>query len=282
MRPRTAEQVIEAGEAALTRREHLRLADVLMRAAGNRRPIAPLSDSYPELTAADAARIRDSAIVRRIASGARIIGAKVALGGDSVGGIDSEVPRLGWLTDEMLLPSPRVDLQTLIHPRVEAKVGFVLAERLRSPIEGVGDLLALTERVVPCLEVLDIRYRSVRVGLVDDIADNCAASGLLAGAGIRPPSIDELMAVRVRLSASSATAAYAPPRSPVRATLWLANQVIAENGELEPGALLISSACCPAVELVPSLRVCADFGPLGSLALAAVGTAATSPAFRAD
>jgi 2-keto-4-pentenoate hydratase len=261
-----------AAEAALTRREHLRLADVLLRAADDRHPIVPLSESYPELTATDAARIRDTAIVRRIASGAEIIGVKVSLGPGSshAGSPLAPSPRLGWLTDEMLLRSPTVELSELIRPRVEAKVGFVLARRLRSRIGSVADLLELTARVIPCLEVLDVRYRSTEVDLVDDIADNCAASRLLTGPGVPTPRQAELLGVRVCLRCDADTEIFTQAISPARATLWLANRVIEERGELEPGAMLVSSACCPAVELVPGLRVSADFGALGCLELSAV------------
>jgi 2-keto-4-pentenoate hydratase len=246
-------------DTALTRREHLRLADVLLRAADGRRPIVPLTESYPELTPADAARIRDTAI----------IGAKVSLGQRSNGDrAQHEEPRLGWLTDEMLLGAPSLNVGALIRPRVEAKVAFELAKPLRARIRSVEDLLALTARVIPCLEILDIRYRSSDVDRVDDIADNCAASGLLKGEGIATPPEDDLLRVRVSLEPQSRPASPAQPIAPVRATLWLANQLIDEAGELEPGALLVSSACCPAIELSPGTRVRADFGPLGRLELA--------------
>jgi 2-keto-4-pentenoate hydratase len=139
--------------------------------------------------------------------------------------------------------------------------------RLRSQVSSVAELLELTERVVPCLEVLDDRYQATDVDLVDDIADNCAAAGLLLGDGVETPPEDELLAVRVEMGASADTAILAPAISPVRATLWLANRVVQESGELEPGALLLSSACCPSLELVPGVEVSADFGGLGALAL---------------
>src|SRR5438094_3627530 len=119
-----------ARAVALTRHEHLRLAEVLLRSAGDRQAIAPLSASYPELTPDDAARIRDTAIVRRIARGEQLIGAKVSFGVSGNGRAPGE-PRLGWLTDAMLISTPRVDVSDLIRPHLEAKVAFVLARPLR-------------------------------------------------------------------------------------------------------------------------------------------------------
>jgi 2-keto-4-pentenoate hydratase len=43
--------------------------------------------------------------------------------------------------------------------------------------------------------------------------------------------------------------------------------VIDEAGELEAGALLVSSACCAPVPLASGTRVSADFGSLGPLYL---------------
>jgi 2-keto-4-pentenoate hydratase len=257
---------------ALTTREHRRLADALLRAADVRKPIAPLSNSYPELTAADAASIRDTAIVQRIAHGEQLVGAKVSLGRFDGNGGGAEEPRLGWLTDRMLLTSPHVELGNLIHPRVGANVAFRLAAPLRGRIASVGDLLALTDRVIPCLEVVDVRYRGADLDRVDDIADNCSVAALLVGDGVPTTPEDELMRVRVCVESSTPATNGDVPRehiSPVEATLWLANRVIEEAGELEPGALLVSSACCVPVALRPGERVRADFGALGTLELEA-------------
>src|SRR3954452_18796857 len=97
-----------APAAALTRREHRRLAGALRIAADRRRPIAPLRDGFPELTPVDAARIRDTAIVTRIGEGEQLIGAKASLGSDAE-------PCLGWLTDAMRLAEPVVPVGPLIH-----------------------------------------------------------------------------------------------------------------------------------------------------------------------
>ena len=199
-------------------------------------------------------------MVARIAAGERLIGAKVAVG-------NGGAPRLGWLTDGMLLAQPVVDSALLIRPRVEAKVAFRLARRLHGRVREVRDLLALTDAVLPCLEVTDTRYDGEPRGPLDDIADNCAAAMLLLGEPVESPPLGELMRVRARLDGVASRV----ESSPVDATLWLANRVVEEDGELEPGTHLVTSPLCLAADLRPGARMTADFGLLGSLELQTAG-----------
>jgi 2-keto-4-pentenoate hydratase len=247
-----------ADAPALTRREHRRLAGALLKAASERRALAPLSERFPELTLGDAAQIRDTAVVSRIAAGERLIGAKAALAGTGE-------PCLGWLTDGMRLPSGAVAVDDLINPRVEAKIGFVVDRPLRASVGSVADLLAVTARVVPCLEVLDARFDGAAIEPVDAIADNCAAARLLCGPGVPPPDEADMLRVGVRLGGAGLPAA--DRGEIIDATLWLANRVVEEGGELEAGAMLVSPACTPAVALRPGSRVHADFRALGALSL---------------
>lgn len=118
-----------------------------------------MSGWNPELTVGDARSIRDTLLTCRIAAGERLIGAKVSLGGTlAEPRFGSLEPRLGWLTDAMLLPRAVVDLGELIRPRVEPKLAFLLARPLRGPVITAGDLLAATDRVFPCIEIVDSRY----------------------------------------------------------------------------------------------------------------------------
>jgi 2-keto-4-pentenoate hydratase len=263
---------------ALTSTEHRRLAEVLLRAAFDRRAIEPLSEWRRELTRADAGRVRDMVLACRLAAGERLIGAKVSLGPASLahhrgGGAQ---PRLGWLTDAMLLPSGVVAAGELIAPRVEPKVAFLVARTLRRPIATVSDLLAATYRVFPCLEVVDSRYGRERPGAVDDIADNCGAARLLLGPGVPPPAEGHLRRTHVRFEVDGVTperasggraALVAAPE----ATLWLGNRWIRTARALLPGTLLTSTAVAPAVALAPLARVVASFRGIGSVELRVAG-----------
>jgi 2-keto-4-pentenoate hydratase len=255
---------------ALTHAEHRRLAEQLLDATYDRRAVPPLSEGHRQLTLADATRIRDMVMACRLAAGERLIGATVSLGPLNANGAE---PRLGWLTDAMLLSNGAVELEYLIAPRVEAKLAFMVSRSVRRPIATVSDLLAATYRVFPCLEVIDSRYGTDGLGAADDIADNCGAARLVLGRGVRPPAEGHLRRANVRFDVDGATPQ--PGRAaldcPPEATLWLGNRWIATAGELLPGTLLTAAAAAPAVPLAPRVRVAASFSGIGSVELRVAG-----------
>jgi hypothetical protein len=147
------------GRPALSAREHRRLADVLFGAAAAGRTLPALTTWYPDLTAADACRIRDLLLERRLADGEQVIGAKVSLrNAPTRPGEEVPKPRFAWLTGGMLLADGAVDISGLTRPRVEPKLAFRLARRLRSSVPTAGEVLAATECVLPCLDILDSRF----------------------------------------------------------------------------------------------------------------------------
>jgi 2-keto-4-pentenoate hydratase len=260
-------------QPALSSREHRRLADVLLGAARTGRAIAPLTEAIPELTVADACRIRDMLLARRRIEGDELIGAKVWLGrAQGERGHAAPDPQLGWLTDRMLVPGSVVDLSRLIRPRVEPRVGFLLARPLRERIVAASELMAATERVLPCLEIVDSRYDGARPRLADVIADNCGTGALLLGEGVRPPADGHLRRLRVQLQADGAMYAPSGDRAhtvvaPLDAATWLANQLLRAANRPEPGTLLVCPVVGGAIELLPGMNVTARFRGIGGVEL---------------
>jgi 2-keto-4-pentenoate hydratase len=266
----TAATEMPSEQLALTRAEHRGLAEELLDAARDRRAVQPPSERHRRLTAADAGRIRDMVLACRLAAGERLIGATVSLGPlPPAGHRNGAEPRLGWLTDAMLLSNGSVEPKHLIAPRVEPKLAFIVSRSVRRPIATVSDLLASTYRVYPCLEVIDSRYGRERLGAADDIADNCGAARLMLGRGVPPPAEGHLRRAHLRFEVDGA--GTEPGRAaldfPPEATLWLGNQWIATAGEILPGTLLTAAAAAPAVALAPRARVAASFRGIGSVEL---------------
>jgi 2-keto-4-pentenoate hydratase len=251
-------------------REQRRIAEALLAAERERRPIDPPSASFPGLTLDDAGRIRDLGLAERIAAGERWVGAKVSLSapGDALNGAPR--PRLAWLTDAMLQAREDVDVDAYLQPRLEPKLAFRLGEALTSPVMSFGKVLAATELVHPCLEIVDSRYR-IGGGFADAIADNCGTARLLLGEGVPTPAEGSLRRLWADLEvgddgASPPDDTAAPPVA-LGAMAWLAHQALDEGHLLMPGTLLVSPAIGSAARMTPGTTVTARFRGLGPLAV---------------
>jgi 2-oxopent-4-enoate/cis-2-oxohex-4-enoate hydratase len=264
-------------EPALSTREHQRLADVLFGAAASARTLAPLTTLYPDLTAADACRIRDLLLERRLAVGEQVIGAKVSLGPRD----ETRQPRFAWLTDGMLLANGSVDVSTLRRPRVEPKLAFRLARPLPGPVPTAGEVLQATEAVMPCLDVLDSGFDSDGRRLADDVAENGASTRVLMGDAVPPPADGHLLRLRVQLRVDGREPEVVEPlarrRSSVpalEAVSWLGGRLAEKGLAPGPGTLLLSQAIGSAIDLRAGARVIAHFAGLGTVQLDASDAAA--------
>jgi 2-keto-4-pentenoate hydratase len=208
------------------------------------------------------APVRDPLFARRLVEGEQVIGAKVSLGNTAAGpgeGVDE--PRFAWLTDGMLLAGEAVDISRLARPRVEPKLAFRLGRTLRSAIPTAREVLAATERVLPCLDVL---------------SDDSSTVRLLVGEGVQPPADGHLLRVRVQLRVDGAAPDPIGPsvlgRSRVaalEAVSWLGGRMVERSVVPGAGTLLVSQAIGTTVELLPGVRLIAHFSGIGTLRLEA-------------
>jgi 2-keto-4-pentenoate hydratase len=258
-------------EPVLSTREHHRLADVLYSAATGGRSLAPLTRWYPDLTAADACRIRDLLLDRRMAAGEQVIGAKVSLGEPVTDGL---MPRLAWLTDGMLLANGAVDVSTLRRPRVEPRLAFRLARPLRGPVTTAGEVLRATESVMPCLDILDSSFDDDGRRLADDVAENGATARVVVGDSIPPPADGHLLRIRVQLRVDGPEPEVVEPLARSRSSVpaleavsWLGGRLAEKGLAPGPGTLLVSQTIGGAIDLRPGTRVIAHFGGLGTVQL---------------
>jgi 2-oxopent-4-enoate/cis-2-oxohex-4-enoate hydratase len=250
---------------ALSTPEHRRLADVLHSAASAGRTLPPFTRWYPELTTADGCRIRDLLIERRLADGEQLIGAKVWHCNGAA------EPCVAWLTDGMLLTDTSADISGLSRPRVEPKLAFRLAGPLRGRVPSPTEVLAATEAVMPCLEIVASRFDGSPPRLADAVAENGATGMLL----LAPPPADghlRRLRVNMRVDGPPLEPAWGPvtgrvPVPPLEVVAWLADRLVA--GGLTPGAgtLLVSQPTGPAVDLPPGVRVIAHFSDVGAVRL---------------
>src|SRR5262245_54066755 len=120
----------------LTDSQRQRAAEILRLAEHSRQPVAPLTETYPEIDTEDAYEIQLVNIRHRVTAGAEVRGHKVGLSSpvmQRMMGVDQ--PDYGHLLDDMeRRADTRVPVSRYCYPRVEVEVGFVLGDDL--PGEG--------------------------------------------------------------------------------------------------------------------------------------------------
>jgi 2-keto-4-pentenoate hydratase len=239
-----------------------------------RRPIAPLTDSVPDLSVADAYAIADRLVGLRCESqGARVVGHKIGLTSVAVQqqlGVDE--PDFGSLLDVMQIDDGAViDQRDYIAPRIEAEIAFHLSATLRGPGVDIDAVRAATESVQPAIELVDSRIADWRIRLADTVADQASAAGYVLGG--RRAGLDELdvSAIEVELLQDDicvqrgSTAAVLG--DPCAAVAWLANALSTVGQALRAGDVVLSGACTPMVDATRGAGFSARFGALGDVRL---------------
>src|SRR3546814_16208656 len=84
----------------------------------------------------------------------------------------------------------RIPADRFSAPRLEVELAFVLGKRLGGKNVTIYDVLDATAYVTPAMEIIDYRTEVPRA-IVDTIADNAAAAGMVTGGRpVRPMDVD--------------------------------------------------------------------------------------------
>lgn len=221
----------------------------LYRALRARTTIPPLTTTWPEITIDDAYHISRRMLELRLADGERVIGKKIGVTSPAVQNmLGVHQPDFGWLTDKMVYEGEMPVSELLIQPRAEGEIAFVLKADLVGPGITPEHVLAATETVHPCFEVVDSRVHDWKVRIQDTIADNASSGLFVMGAGVPPEGVDfegcEMVVHKngVELSRGFGRAALG---SPLIAVAWLANTLGAFGVALKAGEIVLSGSLVP-------------------------------------
>jgi 2-keto-4-pentenoate hydratase len=257
------------------------LADRLWRAEVERRPIEPLSADQPDLTVEDAYAVQTANIERRVAAGRVIRGRKVGLTSrpmQDLLGVDE--PDFGVLLDDMVVEDgAEVDLRTLIQPRIEAEIAFVLARDLAGPGVTTTDVLTATAGVLPSMEIVDSRIAEWRIQLVDTAADNASSARVVIGGRLTPVTAVDLRLVGMLFYRNGmpidSGAGAAALGNPAYCVAWLANKLAALGAGLRAGDIVLSGALHRMVPVRPRDVFRAEFAHLGGVTVGFTGGGVT-------
>lgn len=227
------------------------LGDELYKAMVARTTIAPLTTTHPEITIEDAYQISLRMLENRVAAGEQVIGKKIGVTSKAVMNmLNVHQPDFGFMTNAMRYDDEMPISSTLIQPRAEGELAFVLKKDLCGPGITNADVLAATEAVLPCFEVVDSRIENWQIKIQDTVSDN-ASCGLFTvneAAAIDPRKLDLAtvgMVVEKNGKVISTGAGAAALGSPVNCVAWLANTLGRFGITLNAGDIILSGSLVP-------------------------------------
>ena len=234
------------------------------------RTVAPLIARDASLTIDDAYAISLDALARRRRDGEKVIGKKIGVTSKAVQDmLGVHQPDFGFLTDRMWVEGDiDVAAHKLIQPRAEAEIAFILKAPLAGPGVTRADVLAATECIAPCFEIVDSRIAEWKIGIVDTIADNASCGVFVLGEARADPRDFDLPALHVRVTKNGTPLSEgygaAVQGSPLEAVAWLANTLGAYGVTLDAGDVILSGSLVP---LEPAVA-----GDVFEMVLEGVGT----------
>jgi len=229
-----------------------------------------ITDTEPEMDWDDAYAIQDALAARKLKRGARIIGYKAGLTSHAkMQQMGVSDPVFGFLTDDYSVPEgSAIDTKTLIHPKVEPEIAFLMREELRGPGCHIGQVLAATELVLPGIEIIDSRYRDFKFDLKSVIADNTSAARFVVGGQSRRAHELDLRTLGIVLEKNAIPVAFgagaAVVNHPAAAVAMLVNHLGKRGQSLPAGALVLSGGITEAVSVAAGDQITLRVQHLGS------------------
>lgn len=251
------------------------LGDELHAALRERRALSPLTERHPQITLDDAYRISLQFLQRREALGERVIGKKIGVTSKAVQDmLNVHQPDFGFLTDRMQVAdgsSVSLAEYNLIAPRAEGEIAFILAEDLNGPGVSAEDVLAATESVAPCFEIVDSRIANWQIRIEDTVADNASCGVFALGAARIDPRQLNLANVELRMQLNGQAAGSglgsAVQGHPCTAVAWLANTLGKLGIPFRRGEIILSGALAPLVPVGTGDHIDMHISGLGSASL---------------
>ncbi|MEH6626701.1 MAG: 2-oxopent-4-enoate hydratase [Motiliproteus sp.] len=245
--------------------------DDLYQALTKRETLRPLTEQYDDISIEDAYHISLRMVERRLDAGAKIIGKKIGVTSKAVQNmLNVHRPDFGYLTDDMAY-SQGAEMpisERLIQPKAEGEIAFILKKDLLGPGITNADVLAATECVMPCFEIVDSRIENWQIKIQDTIADNASCGLFVLGDNAISPSKVDLttcgMVVEKNGQVISTGAGAAAMGSPVNCVTWLANTLGEFGIPLKAGEVILSGSLVPLEPVQAGDFMTVSIGGIGS------------------
>lgn len=245
------------------------LGDELYRAFVTRQAVAPLTERGLELSVEEAYRIQQHLIARRVDAGEVVIGKKIGLTSETVQTmLNVRQPDFGHLLSGMVYNSgDAIPCATLIQPRAEGEIAFILKRDLVGPGVTSAEVLRATECVMPCFEIVDSRIRDWKIKIQDTVADNASSGAFVIGdRAVHPRQVDLKlcgMVLEKNGEVVDTGAGAAALGHPANSVAWLANTLGLLGMGLKAGEVILSGSLAGLIPLQAGDSMRVTIGGIG-------------------
>ena len=246
------------------------LGTELYQALVDAKTVRPLTERHPDITIEDAYQIQKQLMKLRLTAGERVIGKKIGVTSKAVMNmLGVYQPDFGYLTDGMVYNEGQaIPMSRLIQPKAEGEIAFVLKKTLKGPGISSADVLAATEGVMACFEIVDSRIHDWKIKIQDTVADNASCGVFVLGDRLVDPRDVDLNTCGMVLEKNGdivATGAGAAALgAPANAVAWLANTLGRLGIALEAGEVVMSGSLAIMVPVAAGDNLRVTIGGIGS------------------
>lgn len=237
------------------------IAKTLHEARLNASPITQLSKQNITLTRAEAYGVQEAGIILREQSGETRIGLKMGLTSEGKRRqMNLDSPLYGELTDKMKIDSiARLDISGSIHSKIEPEIAFMTGFDLEGDVTR-EQVLAATQAVCACLEILDSRYEQFKYFSMEDvIADNSSSSYFVTGPWTEDFKGTDLRKLNMKMYVNGELVHEAQSNEisgdPVVSVIELCKLLKERNRKLPAGSIVLAGAATAAVALQKGMIV---------------------------
>lgn len=246
------------------------LADKVQHAQDHTHTLTKLTDDFPQLTVDDGYDVVDELVRRWEARGDRVVGRKAGLTSKAkMQQMGVHVPGFGVLLASYARPeNGTIEMDTLLHPKVEAEIAFVMKDELHGDVT-LEQVIAATDYVIPAVEVIDSRYEKFKFDLPSVIADNSSSARYVTGGRPRDPKGLDLRTIGVvierngEIQALGASAAVL--NHPAQAIVMLVRHLSDRGQSLPAGSFVMTGGITEAIPVSRGDNVVARFQDMGSI-----------------
>jgi len=231
------------------------------------------SVTYPDITYEEAYAIQQVMVDDLVKTGLTVSGKKVGLTSNAMRkAANIFEPDYGYIFHQYCYANgAELPREAFLAPRIECELAFCLKEDLAGAHITREQVIAATDYIAACLEVVDFRiFRDKVQRLVQDsIADNAAFGAYVLGDVSLPPEQVDLTLVpyifEVNYRQQEVSCGAAVYDDPALSVAWLAERFTQLGSPLRAGEMILSGSAVSSVLAHKGDHLRCSFGPFGEV-----------------